>query len=237
MSATITIATARRLAEQVRRDRRTMALIFLVPSLLLAHFSWVFDNQPETFDRIGPPLVGLFPLITMFLITSIAMPLERLMSLPIAKTDLLCGYGLAFALLATVQAGITSAVAFGLLDIETAGPTWALVALAVANAVLGMALGLFLSAFATSEFQAVQFLPAFLLPQILLAGLFLPRERMPGVLQSISDALPFTYAYDALVKVAVDDISGRFWLDVGVVCGCVMLALLLGATTLRRRTP
>ena len=100
-----------------------------------------------------------------------------------------------------------------------------------------MALGLFLSAFATSEFQAVQFMPAVLFPQLLLAGLFVPRAHMPHLLERISDFLPFTYAYDALAKVAADDVDGRLWLDVGVVLGCVVLALVLGALTLRRRTP
>jgi ABC-2 type transport system permease protein len=179
----------------------------------------------------------------MFLITSIAMlrertsgTLERLMSLPLSKLDLLLGYGLAFALVAAVQASITTVVAFGPLELETAGPIWAVAVLAIANAILGMALGLFLSAFASTEFQAVQFMPAFVLPQLLLAGLFVPRERMPGLLERISDFLPFTYAYEALVKVAGDDIDGRLWLDVGVVAGSVVLALLLGALTLRRRT-
>ena len=70
-------------------------------------------------------------------------------------------------------------------------------ALAVGNAVLGMALGLFLSAFAPSEFQAVQFMPAFVLPQLLLCGLFVPREQMSAALEVISQALPLTYAFDA----------------------------------------
>jgi ABC-2 type transport system permease protein len=244
MSAHATLATALRVASQLRRDHRTLALILVVPPALLTLFKYVFESQPETFDRIGAPLVGLFPLIMMFLITSIAMlrerttgTLERLMSMPLAKLDLLVGYGLAFAFVATVQAAVTGAVAFGLLDVETAGPVWAVIVLAVANAVLGMALGLFLSAFATSEFQAVQFMPAFILPQLLLAGLFIPRDQMPELLERISDFLPFTYAYEALAKVAADDIDGRFWLDVAVVIGSIVLALVLGALTLRRRTP
>lgn len=244
MSARITFATALRVASQLARDRRTLALVVVVPPGLIALLDYIFDQQPEAFERVGPPLVGLFPLIMMFLITSIAMlrerttgTLERLMSMPLSKLDLLVGYGLAFAVVAAAQATVTSVVAFGLLDIPTAGPVWALVALAVANAVLGMALGLFLSAFATSEFQAVQFMPAFILPQLLLAGLFVPRDQMPGALETISDFLPFTYAYDALAKVAADDIGARLWLDVGVVCGCIVLALVLGAMTLRRRTP
>jgi ABC-2 type transport system permease protein len=244
VSPRVTLATAARVGAQLRRDRRTLALIFVVPAVLLALVKWLLDNEPGAFARLGPPMIGLFPLIIMFLITSIAMlrerttgTLERLMAMPVAKLDLLLGYGLAFAGLAALQAGVTAAVGFGLLGIDTAGPAWAVVALAIANAVLGMALGLFLSAFARTEFQAVQFMPAFILPQLLVAGLFVPRERMPDALRAISDALPFTYAYDALAKVAADDVGGRLWLDVGVVVGCIALALILGALTLRRRTP
>jgi ABC-2 type transport system permease protein len=203
------LATAGRVAAQLRRDRRTVVLILAVPPGLMALLKWVFDNDPGAFQRIAAPL---------------------------AKLDLLLGYALAFAAVATVQASVTAAFAFGLLDVETAGPIWAVIALAIANAILGMALGLFLSAFATSEFQAVQFMPAFILPQLLVAGLFVPRERMPDALQTISDVMPFTYAYDALAKVSADDIGARLWVDVAVLIGCVVLALLLGATTLRRRT-
>jgi ABC-2 type transport system permease protein len=243
VSARITLATTARVLRQLRRDHRTTALLLVVPPLLLALFKYVFAGQEATFERVGGPLVGLFPFITMFLVTSIAMlrerttgTLERLMSLPLAKLDLLVGYGLAFALVAAVQATLTSVVAFELLGLDTAGPIWLVVAIAIANAVLGMALGLFLSAFATSEFQAVQFMPAFVLPQILLAGLLVPRENMARALELLSDALPLTYAYDALARATAGDTGGRFAVDVAIVCGCVLLALGLGATTLRRRT-
>jgi ABC-2 type transport system permease protein len=240
----IALATADRVLHQLRRDRRTLALVLVVPPALLALFKYVFDAQPQTFERIGAPLVGLFPFILMFLVTSIAMlrertggTLERLMSLPLAKLDLLLGYGLAFAAVAAVQATLTSAVGFWLLGLDTEGAVWAVVLIAVANAVLGMSLGLFLSSFATSEFQAVQFMPAVVFPQLLLCGLLVPREAMPALLEGISWFLPLTYAYDALARVTAGDFDGRFWLDVGVVLGAIVLALALGATTLRRRTP
>jgi ABC-2 type transport system permease protein len=243
MSARITLATARRVAEQLRGDRRTLAMIMVVPPALVALFKFVYENQPESFERIAVPLVGLFPLVIMFLITSIAMlrertggTLERLMSMPLSKLDLLLGYGIAFAAVAAIQAIVTSAVAFGLLGVDTDGPISLVIALAVANAVLGMSLGLLVSAFASTEFQAVQFMPAVILPQIILGGLFVPREDMPEVLEVISAFLPFTYAFDALSKVAADDIGGRFWLDVAVVIGSIVLALVLAAATLRRRT-
>jgi ABC-2 type transport system permease protein len=244
MSLRVTLATAARVLRQVRRDHRTVAMIIVVPSVLLTIFRYVFDGQPETFDRVGAPMVGIFPLVIMFLITSIAMlrerttgTLERLMSLPLAKLDLLAGYGLAFALVAAVQATVTSAVAFGLLGLDTEGPIWLVVLLAVANALLGMSLGLFLSAFATTEFQAVQFMPAFILPQVLLCGLLVPREHMASLFEWISNVLPMTYAYDALARATADDLGGRLALDAAVVGGAVVLALALGATTLRRRTP
>jgi ABC-2 type transport system permease protein len=243
VSTRITIATAGRVLRQLRRDHRTLALVLLVPTLLMTLFKYVFDGQEATFDRVGPPMVGIFPFITMFLVTSIAMlrerttgTLERLMSLPLAKLDLLLGYGVAFAAVAVVQASLTATVSFGLLGLDADGPVWLVLVLAVANAVLGMALGLFLSAFAQTEFQAVQFMPAFVLPQLLLAGLLVPRERMARLLELLSDVMPMTYAYDALARATADDLGGRLGLDVAVIGGFTVLALVLGATTLRRRT-
>jgi ABC-2 type transport system permease protein len=244
VSARVTLATAGRVLRQLRRDRRTLALVLLVPPLLLTLLKYVFYGQEETFNRVGPPLVGIFPFVTMFIVSSIAMlrertagTLERLMSLPLAKLDLLVGYGLAFALLAAVQGTLAAAVGFGLLGLDAAGPIWLVIVLAVANAVLGMALGLFLSAFARTEFQAVQFMPAFVLPQFLLAGLLVPRDEMARALEAVSALLPMTYAYDALARATADDLGARLAFDAAVIAGFTVLALVLGATTLRRRTP
>ena len=243
MTPRITLATAGRVLRQLRHDRRTLALVILVPPLLVTLMKYVFHGQEETFDRIGAPLVGIFPFVSMFLVTSIAMlrerttgTLERLMSMPLAKLDILLGYGLAFTLLALVQATVTSIVAFGFLGLDTAGPVWLILVLAAGNALLGMSLGLFLSAFAQTEFQAVQFMPAFVLPQILLAGLLVPRDKMADFLEWISNAMPLTYAYEALALAAADDLGRELAIDALVVAGCIVLALVLGATTLRRRT-
>jgi ABC-2 type transport system permease protein len=245
MSPRITFSTAARVLRQLRADLRTIALLLVVPPVLIVLLRYVLDGDPDGFDRIAAPMVGLFPFITMFLVTSIAMlrerttgTLERLLTMPLAKLDLLSGYGIAFALVAAVQAVITSAVAFGLLDVEIAGSVPWVMLLAIGNAVLGMSLGLFASAFARTEFQAVQFLPAFVLPQLLLAGLFAPREAMAPVLEAASYALPLPYAYDAIVRVAGGEgMSGDLALDIAVIVGGSVLALLLGAATLRRRTP
>jgi ABC-2 type transport system permease protein len=239
-----TVATAARVLRQLRRDPRTLALVFFVPPLLLTLFKYIFSGSAPVFDRIGGPLVGLFPFTSMFVVTSIAMlrertsgTLERLMTLPLAKLDLLAGYGLAFALVAVLQAGFASFIAFVVLDLHATGSVWAVIPFAVANAVLGMALGLFVSAFATTEFQAVQFMPAFVLPQVLLCGLIAPRDEMARPLELVSYALPLTYAYDALHRVvAFGSFAGIVGRDLGIILGAIVLALALGASTLRRRT-
>ncbi|MEZ5078893.1 MAG: ABC transporter permease [Solirubrobacterales bacterium] len=245
MSWRVTRATARRVLTQLRHDPRTIVLLLVVPPLLLTLLKYAFDRNPAAFQRVGGPLVGLFPFITMFLVTSITMlrertggTLERLMTLPLAKLDLLVGYGIAFAIVGAIQALVASLVAFGLLDLEVAGSTVLVAALAVANAVLGMALGLFVSAFARTEFQAVQFMPAVVFPQLLLCGLFVPRDEMAPVLEAVSYALPLTYAFEALRRVTVDGALGVTGAaEVGVVLAATALALALGAATLRRRTP
>jgi len=241
---TATWATSVRVLSQLRRDPRTIVLIVGVPCLLETLLQQLFRGRPEVFQHVGAPLLGLFPFVSMFVVTSVTMlrertsgTLERLMTMPLAKLDVLGGYAGAFALLAVVQATVVSLLAFGVLGLDVAGPQWAVVALAVANATLGMALGLFLSAFATTEFQAVQFMPAIVLPQFLLCGLFVARSDMAEWLRVVSAFLPLTYAYDALAKVAKGGPYGaRLALDVAVILGSVVLALALGAATLKRRT-
>jgi ABC-2 type transport system permease protein len=244
VSPRITLAVAERVLLQLWRDPRSIGMVIAVPCVLMLIVKGAFEHQAGTFERVGPPMLGLFPLIIMFLITSITMlrerttgTLERLMTMPMAKLDLLAGYGIAFALVAAVQAAVTVAFAYLALGLDTAGSAFWVGVLAVANALLWTSLGLLLSAFARTEFQAVQFMPAFILPQIFLCGLLVPRDEMAQALDVIAGVLPLTYAYDALARVAADEaFAGRLVLDVAVVVGVTVLALALGAATLRRRT-
>jgi ABC-2 type transport system permease protein len=243
VSLRIASATAARVLRQLRHDPRTVVLVLVVPAVLVTLVKYVFEGSP-VFDRIGGPLLGIFPLISMFLVTSITMlrerttgTLERLMTMPLAKLDLLAGYAAAFALVAAAQGVLVSAVAFWALDLHVAGAAWAVFLLAIANAILGTSFGLFVSAFARTEFQAVQFLPAFVFPQLLLCGLLGPRDQMARFLEIISWAAPLTYAYDALARTVSGVYGARLAVDVAVVLGLSAGALLAGAYTLRRRTP
>jgi ABC-2 type transport system permease protein len=244
MNPTATLATARRVLGQLRRDHRTIALMLVVPLVLLGLLAWIYDGTPM-FDRIGAPLLGVFPFIVMFLVTSVATlrertsgTLERLLTLPIGKLDLLLGYALAFGAVAVVQSLLASGFAVYVLGLDVAGPAWLLVVVALLDAWLGMALGLAVSAFAATEFQAVQFLPAIVLPQFLLCGLLADRDSMPGVLAAVSDVLPLSYAVDAMQRLTVESsISSATTADLVVVAAFAVVVLMLGAATLRRRTP
>jgi ABC-2 type transport system permease protein len=185
----------------------------------------------------------MFPFIIMFLVTSVTTlrerssgTLERLLSMPLGKGDFLGGYAIAFGAVAAVQSVLAVALSVGLLGLDVQGPVWLLTVVAVADAVLGSALGLFVSAFAQTEFQAVQFMPAIVIPQILLCGLFVPREALPTVLEAISDVLPLSYAVDAMQSLVTTAATAEVWADVAVVAGFAVAALGLGAATLRRRT-
>ncbi|GAA4203383.1 ABC transporter permease [Microbispora amethystogenes] len=244
MSLVITLATARRILTQLRHDRRTVALMVLVPTLVMILLYYVIDDE-RTFGRFAPVLLCVFPFLVMFLVTSIATlrertsgTLERLMAMPLGRLDLLLGYGLAFGLAACAQVALALAVSLTWLGLDVPGPLWPLVLVALLDALLGTALGLLCSAFARTEFQAVQLMPVVMIPQVLLGGILVPRARMTPVLEWVSDVLPMSYAIEAMARACADpDPGGEFWRDVALVAGSAVLALLLGAATLRRRTP
>jgi len=236
--------TTGRVLGQLRHDKRTLAMIIVVPALLLTLIYYVFNHNRFIFNHVGLIMLGIFPFVLMFLITSIAMlrertsgTLERLLTTPIGKMDLLFGYALAFGLVAAVQAGVLTAVAYWAFGITIAGSVWLVVLIAVADAILGMALGLLCSAFARTEFQAVQFMPAVVFPQLFLCGLFAARDTMQPVLGAIAKVLPMTYAVEGLEQIGANVTpTAIMWRDFGIVIGAAVVALALGAATLRRRT-
>ena len=244
MSPRIMFAVAARVLTQLRRDHRTLAMLLVLPCVLISLLWWMFDGLPgSAFDRFGPALLAIFPFIVMFLVTSVTTlrergsgTLERLLSMPMGKLDFLLGYALAFGLLAAVQSALAVTLSVTLLGLEVTGPVWLLGVVAVADAILGTALGLFVSAFARTEFQAVQFMPLLVIPQLLLCGLFVPRDLLPDVLSRISDVLPLSYAVDAMARLLWESSLGPVWTDLAVVAGFAVAGLGLGAATLRRRT-
>lgn len=239
----VSLATTRRIIEQLEHDKRTIGLMFLAPTLLMSLLAWVFSDNKNVFDSVAPAMLGVFPFTIMFLVTSITTlrertggTLERLMAMPTGKGDIVAGYALAFGIFGAIQSLITSAVAIYLLDLKVDGPMWFVVLVALLDTVLGVALGLMVSAFARTEFQAVQFMPALILPQVLVCGLFVPLDKLPNILETVAYCLPLTYAVDALNLVTKHtDIISEMWRDVVVIVGFIVTALILASFTLRRR--
>ena len=244
MNPRITLATAARILRQLRGDPRTIALMLVVPCVLLGILAWIYADSPTpVFDQIGAALLGIFPVNVMFVVTSVATlrertsgTLERLLTTPLGKGDLMVGYALAFGAMAVLQAVVATTFAVWVCGLSVAGPLWVLVFFAVLNALLGTAIGLLASGFARTEFQAVQFMPAFLFPQFLLCGLLIPRDQMPRVLELVSDVLPLSYVVDAMNEITASS-APAVWAKAGIICGFVVVSLLLGSLTLRRRTP
>lgn len=243
MSIRRTLATTKRVLQQLRHDPRTLALIVGVPILLMVILKFVFEERPQIYDGIAPVLLGIFPLFIMFLVTSIATlrertsgTLDRLMTQPISKLDFVFGYALAFSLVGLVQASIVTLVTLNLLDVSVAGGVIPVLITSFFAAFLGTSLGLFVSAFARNEFQAVQLVMPILMPQVILCGLFIPRDQMATGLESISNLLPLTYSVEAMKEVAFNpEWTADLTRFLGIIGGFGVAVLLLGTITIKRR--
>jgi ABC-2 type transport system permease protein len=237
-------ATARRVLTQLRHDPRTIAMMVAVPAVLMVLLRYVVSDS-LVLNRVAPEYIGVFPFVIMFIVAAITTQrerargtLERLMAMPLGKLDLLAGYGIAFGLMAVVQVTLVLVVSLTWLGVTTPGSAVPMAVIAVLDAVLGMACGLFASAFARTEFQAVQFMPAFVLPQALLCGLVVSRDHMTPVLRWLSDVLPLSYAVDAMQRITASaSWTSALGADVAVILAFTAAALAGGALTLRRRTP
>lgn len=245
MSLQLTVATTRRILRQLAHDKRTLAIVIVVPIVVITLLHYLFNEQQPFVSRVELIMLAVFPIILMFLLTATAMvrertsgTLERLMTTPIGKGDILFAYALAFGCLATVQVAAATAFTYWVLGMQVAGSIWYVLLTAIIGAQLGVAFGLLASAISTSEFQAVQLFPALIIPQLMLCGLFGPRDQMAEVLHVISNALPITYAVEALTELFTHTTpTGHYWVSLAVAAACVLALLLVASATLRRRTP
>ena len=240
----MTLAIAARVARQLRHDPRTLALVTFVPSILAWLVHQIFEGEEPISSQVEMTLLAMFPLLLMFLLTAVATvrersggTLERLMAAPIHKIDVIGGYALAYGALAIVQTSLLTTVCYWGLDMQLKGGIVWMLLVSLATALLGIALGLLASAVSRSEFQAVQFMPIVVLPQVLLCGLFGPREEMAGWLEGLSNVLPLTWAVEALKEVAdYSDLTGHYWTSLAIVAAFAIGSLGLASLTLRRRT-
>lgn len=245
MNPRLTWATTRRVLSQVLHDRRTLALIMIAPLLVLTLFHYLYDGKEPMVSRLELQMLIVFPLFVMFLLTAIATvrertsgTLERLMTTPIGKGDIIAGYALAYGFLGAVQVVLTSGLCWWVLDMKVEARFWLVLVTAVLAALLGLTFGLLASALSQTEFQAVQFMPVFMIPQILLCGLLTPRDQMADWLQWISNCLPLSYTMDAARELITHaDPTADWWRGIGITAACIVVLLGIASITLRRRTP
>ena len=226
--------------QQLRHDPRTIALLLVVPAALVGLLAWSLVNRPGSFQALGPRLLGIFPLTVMFLVTSVTTlrertngTLERLLTMPLAKAELILGYAGAFAVVAIVQSALVSTLSYTWYGLAHQGIPWRISAVAFCAGLLGTAFGLALSGLAKTEFQAVQFMPAFILPQLLLCGLMVPLALLPTGLRNVADVLPMTAAVHAITPAQS---TSYYFEQFAIMAAYIMVALIVGSTTLRRRT-
>jgi ABC-2 type transport system permease protein len=207
--------------------------------------SYLFGGPDlDTLDLLGGPFIGLVVFFLVYVVTSVSFlrertlgTLERLMASPLQRSEIVLGYMAGFTLIAIVQAIEVLVFSIWLLGLYNAGSLWLVFLIEILLALGAINLGIFLSTFARSEFQAVQFIPLVIVPQILLSGVLVPIANEPGWLQVISNVMPLTYAVDALRSVMLE---GRglettsLVIDLVVLAGFAILALLAASATLRR---
>ena len=234
---------AGRVVRQLTRDRRTMALIFLVPLVVMTLIGLSFP-QAGVLDYIAPALLATLALFFGFLLTGISFlrersqgTLERLTASPLSRLDIVVGYLCGFFIFALAQTLIILIFTIYVLDVNYHGDLWQIFVFQVVVIIGAVNLGIFISTFARNEFQMVQFIPLIILPQIFLCGVLWPVEQMPNYLQWLSTVLPLTYAVDGLRNIML---NGQNLMDVGfdltVLVGFTVLISTLAAVTLRRGT-
>jgi ABC-2 type transport system permease protein len=232
---------AGRVIRQLVRDRRTMALIVVVPMVVMTLIGLSFP-EGIVLDRIAPALLATMVLFFSFLLTGISFlrersqgTMERLMASPVSRLDVVLGYLFGFFLFALAQTLIILLFTIYVLDVSYHGDLWQIFVFQVVVIAGAVNLGIFISTFARNEFQMVQFIPLILFPQIFLCGVIWPVEQMPEYLQWIGRFLPLKYGVDGLRDIML---SGMSLIDVGfellVLVGFTVVTSVLATLTLRR---
>ena len=237
-----TLAIAVRIISQIARDHRSVALIIVAPIIVMSLVGFSFADQRDILNRIAPGLIGVFALFFVFLLTGVSFlrersqgTLERLLTTPVGRADILAGYLLGFLLFAGIQSLVILLYTIFALRIEYEGSLWQIFVLLFVVTIVAVNLGIFISTFARNEFQVVQFIPIILLPQIFLSGAVLPSEQLPGYFQAIGKVLPLTYAVDGLKALMLEgETLGGIAQELAVLGGFAIGILALAAITVRR---
>ncbi|MDA1347903.1 MAG: ABC transporter permease [Chloroflexi bacterium] len=242
MSVDRTLAIAERIVRQIVRDRRSLALIIVAPVIVMSLVGFSFADQQQVLDRIAPGLIAVFVLFFTFILTGVSFlreraqgTLERLLTTPVGRVDILVGYTAGFLIFAMVQSVVVLLFTVWALGIDYQGTIWQIWVVLMLLIVVGVSLGIFISTFARNEFQVVQFIPILMAPQIFLSGAVADVDKMPAPLEAIAYVLPLTYAVDGLKDIMLrGDGLSDLGFELGIMAAFGLALLAAAAVTVRR---
>lgn len=242
MSPDRTFAITTRIVIQIIRDHRSVALIIVAPVIVMSLVGFSFADQKDVFDGIAPALMAVFAMFFTFILTGVSFlrersqgTLERLLTTPVGRIDILSGYLLGFLVFAVIQSVVILFFTIFALQVSYRGDLWQIFILLMILTIVAVNLGIFVSTFAKNEFQVVQFIPIVLAPQIFLSGVILPVNQMPAYFQMIARVLPLRYAVDGLRGIMLDDQTlSDVGVEIAVLAGFAIIFLSLAAMTVRR---
>ena len=227
MSIDRKLAIAARIAREIRRDRRSLALIIGAPIIVMSLIGFSFQDQKSVLNEVAPALIATMAMFFVFVLTGISFlrersqgTLERLLSTAVTRSDLLLGYLAGFLIFALAQSIIILMYTLFVVDVDYAGKIWDIIAILLIVTIASVSMGIFISTFAKNEFQVVQFIPLLIAPQIFLSGMILPTSQLPKYFQVVSGALPLTYANRALRDIML---RGTSLTDVSTEIGVLVL--------------
>jgi ABC-2 type transport system permease protein len=238
-----TLTIAQRTIQQLVRDRRTIALILIVP-LVIASLIGVSVPSKLILNSTLPAILAMLILFFGFLLSGISFlrersqgTRERLLASPASRMDILVGYLLGFLLFAMLQTLILFFYSVYVLKVDFNGSLWQIIIFQILIGILAVCLGIFISTFAKNEFQMIQFIPLIIVPQVFVCGLLFPVSNMPNYLQWLAKFLPLTYAVDGIRGLML---NGQNLLDIGKEVGVLLtyaiVLMVLAGVSLRRGT-
>lgn len=172
--------------------------------------SYVYSNEDLTyFDTLSPILIGFFVFFFVFLVSGISLlkerttgTLDRLLSTPIKRSEIVLGYLIGYGIFAVIQTILIVLFSIYVLNITIEGSISLVVIVNILIALVALSLGLLLSTFTNSEFQIMQFIPIIIVPQIFFTGV-IPIESMSIWLQNTARIMPLYYGASALSGIFV----------------------------------
>ncbi|WP_145449626.1 ABC transporter permease [Staphylococcus hominis] len=199
------------------------------------------DEHSNYFDKMFPILMSFFVFLFVFLISGIALlrerttgTLERVLATPIKRSNIVFGYLIGYGVFAIIQTLIIVFFSIYLLNINLAGSLTYVILINILLAIAALVMGIFISTFANSEFQMVQFIPIVAIPQVFFSGIF-PLENMSPWLSNIGYLFPLRYAGHALTNIMIKGQGwSNIWFDVLILFVFIIIFTTMNMIGLKR---